>query len=152
MLTSHRTTRENDMTVGQDEYDVRAASGIGWKMFAGLMIIMAGAFNVGDGLVAITDHGYFAKAGGTDQLPISNDLKTWGWIVFAWGLLLIVSGGLIFAGNQFGRVVGLVAAIGNAITQLGFLAHYPYWSAIIILVDILVIYALAVHGGRLYDD
>jgi len=63
-----------------------------------------------------------------------------------------VSGGLIFAGNQFGRIVGLVAAIGNAVIQLGFLAHYPFWSAIIILVDILVIYALAVHGGRLYDD
>ncbi|HEY3671159.1 MAG TPA: hypothetical protein VGN51_09495 [Acidimicrobiia bacterium] len=59
---------------------------------------------------------------------------------------------LIFAGNQFGRIVGLVAAIGNSSLQLGFLAHYPFWSAIIILVDILVICALAVHGGQLYDD
>ena len=140
------------MADAQGQHDVRAAEGIGWKTFAGLIMITVGAFNVADGLVAITDHSYFAKAGGTDQLPITNDLKTWGWIVFAWGLLLIVSGGLIFAGNQFGRIVGLVAAIGNSILQLGFLAHYPFWSAIIILVDILVIYALAVHGGRLYDD
>ena len=139
------------MSMNQGEYDMRAAEGIGWKMFAGLMMIMAGAFNVADGLVAITDHDYFAKAGGTDQLPITNDLKTWGWIVFAWGLALIISGGLVFAGNQFGRWLGLVAAIGNAIVQLGFLAHYPFWSAIIILVDVLVIYALAVHGGRLYE-
>jgi len=137
------------MSIEQGEYDVRAAEGTGWKMFAGLMMIMAGAFNAADGLVAITDHNYFAKAGGTDQLPITNDLKTWGWIVFIWGLLLIVSGGLVFAGNAFGRVVGLIAAIGNAIVQLGFLAHYPFWSAIIILVDVLVIYALAVHGGRI---
>ena len=139
------------MSMNQGEYDIRAAEGIGWKMFAGLMMIMAGAFNVADGLVAITDHDYFAKAGGTDQLPITNDLKTWGWIVFAWGLALIISGGLVFAGNQFGRWLGLVAAIGNAIVQLGFLAHYPFWSAIIILVDVLVIYALAVHGGRMWD-
>ena len=139
------------MTAG-DQYGTHATDGIGWKMFAGLMIIMVGAFNVGDGLVAITDQGYFAEAGGVDQLPITNDIKTWGWIVFVWGLLLIVSGGLIFAGNQFGRFVGLFAAIGNAIIQLGFLAHYPFWSAIIILVDVLVIYALAVHGGPLYDD
>ncbi len=139
------------MSVEQGQYDTRAAEGIGWKMFAGSMMIVAGAFNIADGLVAITDHGYFAKAGGTDQLPITNDLKTWGWIVFAWGLVLLVSGGLVFAGNQFGRWVGLVAAIGNAIVQLGFLAHYPFWSAIIILVDLLVIYALAVHGGRLYE-
>src|SRR5690349_5526115 len=125
-----RSTRRRgtSMAVGPGEYDVRAAEGIGWKMFAGLMVITVGAFNVADGLVAITDSGYYAKAGGTDQLPITNDLKTWGWIVFAWGLLLLVSGGLIFAGNAFGRVVGLVAAIGNAILQLGFLAHYPFWS------------------------
>ncbi len=139
------------MSVEQGQYDTRAAEGIGWKMFAGSMMIVAAAFNIADGLVAITDDGYFAKAGGTDQLPITNDLKTWGWIVFAWGLVLLVSGGLVFAGNQFGRWVGLVAAIGNAIVQLGFLAHYPFWSAIIILVDLLVIYALAVHGGRLYE-
>ena len=139
------------MSINQGEYDTRAAEGIGWKMFAGSMMIVAGAFNIADGLVAITDDGYFAKAGGTDQLPITNDLKTWGWIVFVWGLVLLVSGGLVFAGNQFGRWVGLVAAIGNAIVQLGFLPHYPFWSAIIILVDLLVIYALAVHGGRLYE-
>ena len=71
--------------------------------------------------------------------------------MFVWGLALIVSGGLVFAGNQFGRWVGLVAAIGNAIVQLGFLAHYPFWSAIIILVDVLVIYALIVHGRELRD-
>jgi hypothetical protein len=141
------------MSVEQGQYDSREAPGMGWKMFAGSMMIVAGAFNIADGLVAITDHEYFAKAGGTDQLPITNDIKTWGWIVFAWGLVLLVSGGLVFAGNQFGRWVGLVASIGNAIVQLGFLAHYPFWSALIILVDVTVIYALAVHGGRIqYSD
>ena len=59
--------------------------GMGWKMFAGLMIIMVGAFNVADGLVAITDDSYFTKIGGSDQLPLTNDLKTWGWVVFIWG-------------------------------------------------------------------
>jgi hypothetical protein len=83
---------------------------------------------------------------------VTNDLEVWGWIVFAWGLLLLVSGGLIFAGNQFGRVVGIIAAGGNAFVQLVFLPHYPFWSAIIVLTDFLVIYALAVHGGRLYQD
>jgi hypothetical protein len=129
------------------QYASDADRGWGWRMFAGLVMIAAGAFNVADGLVAITDDHYFVKVGGTDQLPITNDLKLWGWTVFAWGLLLIICGGLVFAGNRFGRIVGLIAAIGNAIVQLGFLAHYPAWSAIIIGVDILVIYALAVHCG-----
>jgi hypothetical protein len=83
---------------------------------------------------------------------MTNNLKFWGWVVFIWGLVLIVSGSLIFIGNQFGRVVGLLAAGGNAIVQLLFLPHYPHWSAIIVLTDVLVIYALAVHGGRLFTD
>ena len=40
------------MTAVQGDDDMRAADGIGWKMFAGLMVIMVGAFNVADGLVA----------------------------------------------------------------------------------------------------
>jgi hypothetical protein len=139
------------MTAGS-QFPDNEPRGMGWKMFAGLMIIMVGVFNVADGLVAITDDSYFTKIGGSDQLPVTNDLKTWGWVVFIWGLALIISGGLIFAGNTFGRIVGLVAAIGNAMLQLAYLAHYPSWSAIMILVDILVIYALAVHGGPAYRD
>jgi hypothetical protein len=125
---------------------------IGWKVFAGFMITMVGAFNIADGLVAITDETYFERVGGSDLLPMTNNLKFWGWVVFIWGLVLIVSGSLIFIGNQFGRVVGLLAAGGNAIVQLLFLPHYPHWSAIIVLTDVLVIYALAVHGGRLFTD
>jgi hypothetical protein len=139
------------MTAGS-QFPDNEARGMGWKMFAGLMIIMVGAFNLADGLVAITDDSYFTKIGGGDQLPLTNDVKAYGWVVFAWGLLLIICGGLIFAGNTFGRIVGLVAAIGNALLQLAFLAHYPSWSAIIILVDVLVVYALAVHGGAAYRD
>ena len=85
-------------------------------------------------------------------MPITNDLKVWGWVVFIWGLVLLISGGLIFVGNTFGRVVGIIAAMGNAFLQLAYLAHYPAWSGIIIGADLLVIYALAVHGGAAYSD
>ena len=125
---------------------------IGWKMFAGSMILIVGAFNVADGLVAITDQSYFKRVGGSDLLPLTNNLKLWGWVVFIWGLVLVVAAGLIFIGNQFGRVVGLIAACGNAFVQLVFLPHFPFWSLIIVATDVLVIYALAVHGKPLFDD
>jgi hypothetical protein len=37
----------------------------------------------------------------------------------------------------------------SAVVNLGFLSAYPIWSAIMIAVDILVIWALTVHGGEL---
>ena len=37
----------------------------------------------------------------------------------------------------------------SAVVNIGFLAAYPIWSALMIAVDILVIWALTVHGGEL---
>ncbi len=117
------------------------------------MIIIVGTFNVIDGLVAITNVNYFKNVGGgSAELPVTNNVKTWGWVVLILGAILILSGFLIFAGNMFGRVIGVLAAGANMIVQLAYLPHYPFWSFTMILVDILVIWGIVVHGGRLMAD
>ena len=131
-----------------DDYE---SSGMGWKLFAGIMIIIVGTFNVIDGLVAITDEGYFKNVG-SQQLPVTNDVKTWGWVVLILGAVMILAGFLIFVGNMFGRVIGVVVAGANAIIQLAYLPHFPFWSFTMILVDILVIWGIVVHGGRLVEN
>ena len=123
-------------------------SGIGWKLFAGIMIIIVGTFNIIDGLVAITQHNLF-KAYSNGQLPVTNNLKTWGWVVLIWGVILILAGFLIFTGSMFGRIVGVLVAGTNAMLQLAYLPHFPFWSFTMILIDVLVIYGLVAHGGRL---
>ena len=133
-------------------YDSDAGSGAGWKLFAGIMIIMVGTFNVIDGLVALTNVNYFKNVGGGAELPLTNNIKIWGWVVLILGAILILSGFLIFVGNMFGRIIGVLAASANAIVQLAFLPHYPLWSFTMILVDILVIWGIVVHGGRLMED
>ena len=65
---------------------------------------------------------------------------------------MILAGFLIFSGNMFGRIVGVILAALNAIVQLSYLDHNTFWSFTMILVDILVIYALVAHGGRIDDD
>ena len=134
-------------------YDSYETSGAGWKLFAGIMIIIVGTFNVIDGLVAITNANQFEGAfGSSSELPVTNNVKTWGWVVLILGAILILSGFLIFIGNMFGRVIGVIAASANAIVQLAYLPHYPLWSFIMILVDILVIWGIVVHGGKLFED
>lgn len=134
-------------------YDDYESSGAGWKLFAGIMIIIVGTFNVIDGLVAITNAKQFKNAfGGSSELPITNNVKTYGWVVLILGAILILSGFLIFVGNMFGRVIGVLAASANAIVQLAYLPHYPFWSFTMILVDILVIWGIVVHGGKLMQD
>ena len=65
---------------------------------------------------------------------------------------MMLAGFLIFSGNMFGRVVGVIAASGNAILQLAYLQHNTFWSLTMIIVDFLVIWALVAHGGRLIDE
>jgi hypothetical protein len=134
--------------VGYDTYESR---GTGWKTFAGIMILIAGIFNVIDGLSGVTNvsqlKNYFPN--GNAELPLTNDLKTWSWVVLIIGVIMVLAGFLIFSGNMFGRIVGVFAASVNAIIQLSYIDHNPFWSFTIIVVDVLIIYGLVAHGGRL---
>ena len=124
------------------------SDGAGWKMFAGLMILVVGTINVFDGIVGLTQQNYI-KQFTNGQLPITNNIKTWSWVVLIIGVIMILAGFLIFSGNMFGRVVGILVASLNLLVQLAYLNHNTFWSFTMILIDILVIYGLAAHGGRL---
>jgi hypothetical protein len=52
---------------------------------------------------------------------------------------------------MWARVTGVVVAGLSAVVNLLDIAAYPLWSLIVIAVDVLVIYALVVHGGELKE-
>ena len=128
--------------------------GYGWKIFAGIMVLLVGVFNVIDGLRAITSANQVKDhfPNGNVELPLTDNLKVWGWVILIIGVVMILAGFLIFSGNMFGRIVGIAVAALNAVVQLSYLDHNALWSFTMILVDILVIYALVAHGGRIEDD
>ena len=134
-----------------DGYVPVEGDGHGWKIFAGIMVILVGVFNVIDGLRAITNASQITSRfpNGNVQLPLTNNVKNWGWLVLIIGVIMILAGFLIFSGNMFGRIVGVTIAGLNAIVQLSYLDHNSFWSFTMILVDILIIYGLVAHGGRL---
>jgi hypothetical protein len=116
----------------------------GWINFAGTMIALAGAMNLMHGIAAVVGSKVLPQH---PHLLVAN-LTAWGWIVLCLGALQIVAAIGIGRGNQLARLFGVVVAFLNAIGQLAFASAYPLWSLTILGIDILVIYALAVHGGR----
>jgi hypothetical protein len=122
--------------------------GAGWKLFAGIMILVAGTFNMFDGLVGISQTNYIQRYTG-GQLPITNNVKTWSWVMLIIGVVMIIAAFLIFIGNMFGRIVGVIVAGVNLLAQLAYVNHNTFWSFTIVLIDLLVIYGLVAHGGRL---
>ena len=65
---------------------------------------------------------------------------------------MVLAGGAIFSGATWARVVGIFVVSVNLIFQFAYLGHYPFWSFTMIVIDILVIYGLIAHGGRVDDE
>jgi hypothetical protein len=77
------------------------------------------------------------------------DYTAWGWFHLLLGALLILCALGVVAGNIIARTVAVVLAGLSAIANLLFIEAYPFWSIIVITVDILVIYAVTAHGREL---
>ena len=133
-------------TVSQTAYEDER--GAGWLVFASTMLGLAGIMSVLDGIVALSKSKFYVA----DATFLFSDLRTWGWIVLILGALLIVAAGGILAGSQFGRWFGIIAAGLSAISQFAFMQAYPFWTLLIFTCDLLVIYGLAIYGGRSTTD
>jgi hypothetical protein len=121
----------------------------GWVMFASIMMVMLGAFQFVFGLTALLNDEWFLVS--NTGLTVTLDYTTWGWIHLGLGLLIAIAGSMLLTGSMFGRVVGILVALGSAVTNAVTMPAYPLWSVIIITLDIVVIYTLAVHGADLRE-
>jgi hypothetical protein len=119
--------------------------GEGWVVFAGVIMLTLGAFEAMTGFVALLRPTYFLVT--RNGLVVSADYTAWGWVHLALGAVALAAGVGVLGGQTWARVVGIVLAVVGAIVNLAFLAAYPAWSIIMIAVYVLIIYALAVHGG-----
>jgi len=120
----------------------------GWVIFAGVLAAIAAVGNLLFGLTAIFNSDWVVLAG--DQL-ISFDLTTAGVIYLIFGLLQVVIAFGIFNGDLWARVLGIIWASLNIIAQMSFMSVYPGWSWLLIIVNGLVVYALAVHGDEVAE-
>jgi hypothetical protein len=118
--------------------------GAGWLLFAGIMIMIAGILNVIWGIAAISNSKFFTA----NATYILTELKTWGWIVLIIGVAELFAAFSIWAGGQYGRWVGIVAAGANSIAALLSIPAYPFWALCLFAIDILIIYGLAAYGGQ----
>ncbi|MEU0267426.1 hypothetical protein [Nocardioides sp. NPDC006303] len=115
----------------------------GFIMFAGVMMIMAGSFQAFSGLVAIFENEFYVT---TPNYLLQLDATSWGWIHLLLGLLVVFAGFAVLNGMVWGRIIGVVLAVLSAFANFAFLPYSPFWSMLIIAVDIFVIWALTVHG------
>ena len=121
----------------------------GWVVFASFMMILLGTFQAIQGLVALFDDGFYLVR--SSGLVVDVDYNVWGTVHLLLGLLVLASGVGVLSGNLAARTVAVILAALSAVANMVFIEAYPLWSILIIIVDVLVIYALTVHGRELRD-
>jgi hypothetical protein len=122
------------------------SSGEGYWMivFAVVLLGVVGFFNVIDGIAAIANsHVFIANAH-----YVFGDLRAWGWVALILGVLQLLAALGILVGNQIARWFAVIAIGLNAIAQMFFIPAYPFWSLMIIAVDVVALWGLCAYGSR----
>lgn len=122
---------------------------VGWIGFAAVVLFLNGIFSIVQGLAALIgpDTYYVASKG---NLAIFN-VAGWGWTNIIIGVLLLAAGGALATGRTWARVIAVILAIVSAVAQLLLVPVQPWWSFILIGVDVLVIYAVVAHGNEMRE-
>jgi hypothetical protein len=122
---------------------------VGWIVFAAVMMIMVGVLHAIQGFVALFKETYYLVR--PSGLVFSVDYTGWGWTHLIIGLLVAGAGAALFSGRMWARVIAVGVALLSLLANFTFISSYPIWSTIVIAVDVLVIYALTVHGREMKD-
>lgn len=119
-----------------------AVSGV---IFASVIMIVTGVFHVIAGLTAIIKDKFFVT---TPNYLLTFDVSGWGWIHLAIGALLVLAGIFVLRGSLVARAVAITIAAISAIGNFLFIPYYPFWSLLMIGLDVWVIWSLATYGRR----
>jgi hypothetical protein len=117
--------------------------GTGRVVFTATMLLLVGTLNFIYGIGALDGANVFVD----DQRYVLTDLNTLGWVLIVLGVIQLVGGLSLMAGNTYGRVIGIIGgslgAIG-ALLSIG--GSYPWWSLAIFLLCVYIVHGIIVYG------
>jgi hypothetical protein len=111
----------------------------GTVIYGAILLVLAGIFDLFEGLAAIVDDDFFPA---NHHYIFSADAGWWGWVHVAVGVLVIAAGLNVVAGRTWARVAGIGVAALSAIDGFLFIPYQPFWSVLLIALDVAVIWAL----------
>jgi hypothetical protein len=117
--------------------------GVGRALLAATLLLIAGTLNIIYGIGALDDANVFVN----DTRLIFDNLNTLGWVLIILGVIQLAGGISLFAGNTFGRVIGI---IGGSLGAIGALLSiggaYPWWSLGIFFLCVYLVLGIFIYG------
>jgi hypothetical protein len=117
--------------------------GVGSAFFVGILLLIVGTLNLFYGIAAVANSSFYDD---TTRYVFSG-LHTWGWITIILAVIQLTAAFSLFAGNIYGRVIGIIAATIGAIEALANVGGpHPWWSLGVFAVCLWVIHGIWVLG------
>jgi len=111
----------------------------GWMMFAAVLMVLGGLLNLLQGIAAIAKDDVFVTTG---DYVFRFSLTGWGWVHLFLGIVILLAGIALFTGAVWARVVGVALAGLGLVSNFLWLPYHPFWSIVLIALDVFVIWAL----------
>ena len=138
-MTTHSVRPGAD---AQTSYDDGGHSGL--MIYAAVLVGVLGFSNLLDGIAAVAKSSVFVG----NARYVFGDLRAWGWVMLILGALQLVAVLGLLARNQLARWFAVAVLAVNVLAQIAFTPSYPFWSLLIIAVDVVGLWALCVFGGK----
>ena len=133
--------------MSQESYeDTQVTGWVGWITFAAVMLAISGGLNFFYGLIAAINDEWVVFGNRAD---VYLDVSAWGSIHMVLGAVVFAAGLALLSGNILARTVGVIAATFSIVANFMWLPVYPVWSIIVITMDVLIIWAITVHGREM---
>ena len=115
----------------------------GGLLFAASILCLVGAFQMLAGLVAIIDDEFYVV---TRNYTFDLDVTAWGWIHLICGAAVLATGIGLFGQRTWAGVGGIAIAMLSALVNFFFIPYYPFWSILVIALDVWVVWSLTRPG------
>jgi hypothetical protein len=117
---------------------------IGGVTFAASMLGLVGIFQILAGLAAIIDDDFFVVG---RNYSFDIDTSAWGWIHLIIGILLLATCIGLIGGKLWAGMTAIFLAVLSAVANFFFIPYYPFWSLLIIALDVWIIWSLTRPGA-----
>lgn len=114
----------------------------GWVTFTGVLAGIVAVYNILSGIAAIAEDDVTERVG---EVLYGINITAWGWFWLILGIVQLITAWLIISRNPTGQLLGLIWAFIGASLSVFTIFVAPYWSLVVLGINVLVIWALTAH-------
>ncbi|GAF48168.1 hypothetical protein C8E05_4245 [Rhodococcus wratislaviensis] len=123
-----------------DESLVKQGVAAATSMVAAIVLLTIGILHVLSGISALMKDDLVVAG---PEYIYQFDTTAWGWIHLVLGVIVAAVGVMLFTGATWARVGAMVICALSLLANFLWLPHYPWWSVVMIVLDVFVIWAVA---------